>query len=173
MKNWINYIFSFISQLLFFFMKNSISYAILDHLEAWIFKIATSGQSIVGPPVESWTLVLPKTKMLSTALKYAKKRTLFNGKQIISYCITIQSDGRYLRQKKQKTKKQNKTNLQWTIGGPGCDSSCSLHRNIKEITELRSVGVPKSGHSSKWYWNITRTSGSVVLLSWNLQIRYG
>ena len=62
----------------FFFMKNSISYAILDHLEAWIFKIATSGQSIVESlPVESWPLVLPKTKMLPTALKYAKERNTF------------------------------------------------------------------------------------------------
>ena len=34
----------------FFFYEKSISNAFLDHLEAWIFKIAPSGQTMVRPP---------------------------------------------------------------------------------------------------------------------------
>ena len=35
---------------LLFFYEKSISNAILDHLEAWIFKIAPLGQTMVGFP---------------------------------------------------------------------------------------------------------------------------
>ena len=48
LKNWKKDIFFFFVNFFFYILK-SISNAILNHLEAWIFKIIPSGQTMVGP----------------------------------------------------------------------------------------------------------------------------